>query len=230
MGESSPRQSSLDGAAGSRKSSNLLHEDNRNAVAANTTGPSLSPSPARPVTGDEPDGASLTSTGKGSTAERPLGFRQALTTLWPRRKSPQPNAAQLDEVSRGPLGLRLLHEASEPMVEVIFVHGLRGGSTKTWRKGEDPGLFWPKAFLPADPDFQNASIYSFGYDSDWGSAKRSILGMSRSNTGTHPHISLTMSQMSMTLVAVSWRRCARLLTYGVVPRPPSFSSATAWAG
>ena len=78
----------------------------------------------------------------------------------------------------GPLGLHLLHGSPEALVELIFVHGLRGGSIKTWRKGEDPRLFWPKFFLPKDPHFQNTNIYSFGYDSNWSSTKHSILSTS----------------------------------------------------
>jgi hypothetical protein len=104
-------------------------------------------------------------------------LRKRLTTLWSRKKS-QPTTDDSVEDLRGPFGLRLLHASPEPLIELIFVHGLRGGSIKTWRKGEDYRLFWPKFFLPTDPEFRNASIYSFGYDSDWagwGSSKHSIL-------------------------------------------------------
>ena len=41
----------------------------------------------------------------------------------------------------GPLGLNLLHSPPEPLIDFIFVHGLRGGSIKTWTKGGDPRLF-----------------------------------------------------------------------------------------
>jgi hypothetical protein len=101
-------------------------------------------------------------------------LRGRLTTLWSRRKSQQVPDDSAEDL-RGPYGLRLLHASPEPLIELVFVHGLRGGSIKTWRKGEDYRLFWPKFFLPLDPEFRNASIYSFGYDSDWGSTKHSIL-------------------------------------------------------
>lgn len=82
-----------------------------------------------------------------------------------------------EDSSRGPLGLRLLHSAPQPLIDVVFVHGLRGGSTKTWRKGNDPRLSWPQHWLPMEPDLGHASIHSFGYESDWGSTSPSILNV-----------------------------------------------------
>jgi hypothetical protein len=77
----------------------------------------------------------------------------------------------------GSLGLRPLHLSAEPLVDLVFVHGLRGGSIKTWRKGNDPRLYWPQNWLPLDPDFQNANIHSFGYNADFGETKDSILNV-----------------------------------------------------
>jgi pimeloyl-ACP methyl ester carboxylesterase len=79
------------------------------------------------------------------------------------------------EDTRGPLGLRILYASPEPLINLIFVHGLRGGSTKTWTKGEDPKLFWPQRWLPKDLKFYHVSIHSFGYDSDWASTKSSTI-------------------------------------------------------
>lgn len=78
---------------------------------------------------------------------------------------------------RGPLGLHLLHSSPQPLIDLIFIHGLRGGSIKTWRKGNDPHLFWPQYWLPMEAGLCNASIHSFGYDSDWGSTTPSILNV-----------------------------------------------------
>ena len=78
---------------------------------------------------------------------------------------------------RGELGLQLLRLSPEPLVDIIFVHGLRGGSVKTWRKGDDPALFWPKAWLPFEKGFEHASVYSFGYDSDWLTATKGVLNV-----------------------------------------------------
>ncbi|RFU24716.1 hypothetical protein B7463_g11619, partial [Scytalidium lignicola] len=82
-----------------------------------------------------------------------------------------------EDSMKGPLGLRLLHSSPRPLIDLIFVHGLRGGSIKTWRKGNDPRLFWPKYWLPMEADLSNSSIHSFGYDSDWGSMTPSILNV-----------------------------------------------------
>jgi hypothetical protein len=94
----------------------------------------------------------------------------------------------------GPLGLRPLHLSAEPLVDLIFVHGLRGGSIKSWRKGDDPRLYWPQNWLPLDPDFQNANIHSFGYNADFCDTKDSILnvhdfgGALLGEMATSPHI------------------------------------------
>ena len=104
----------------------------------------------------------------------------------------------------GPLGLRPLHLSAEPLVDLVFVHGLRGGSIKTWRKGEDPRLYWPQNWLPLEPDFQNANIHSFGYNSDFRETKDSILNVhdfGRALLGelrTSPHIRTRKSVCSLT--------------------------------
>ena len=77
----------------------------------------------------------------------------------------------------GPLGLSLLFEPSEPLVELVFVHGLKGGSRKTWSKSEDIYHYWPKEWLPRDPEFKNVRIHSFGYNADWGETRQSFLGI-----------------------------------------------------
>jgi hypothetical protein len=77
----------------------------------------------------------------------------------------------------GPLGLRLLSASPEPLIEIIFVHGLRGGSVKTWQKGSDPSLFWPQEWLPNETEFRNARIYSFGYEADFKSSEPSFLSV-----------------------------------------------------
>ncbi|KAI1356671.1 WD40 repeat-like protein [Xylaria sp. FL0043] len=80
------------------------------------------------------------------------------------------------EVSRGSLGLNLLFEPSEPRLDIIFVHGLQGGSRKTWSlHPTDPLTYWPKEWLPLEPGFRHARIHSFGYDSDWRRSAASTL-------------------------------------------------------
>ncbi|KAK3321830.1 hypothetical protein B0H66DRAFT_619055 [Apodospora peruviana] len=76
---------------------------------------------------------------------------------------------------RGPDGLNLLSEPSEAHVDLVFVHGLRGGSRKTWSYSEDPSHYWPKEWLPAEPGFKNVRIHSYGYNSDWAAKKGNVL-------------------------------------------------------
>lgn len=78
---------------------------------------------------------------------------------------------------KGPLGLNLLHSPSEPLIDFIFVHGLGGGSRKTWSKTSSVTHFWPQEWLPKDPAFKNVRIHSFGYDSDWVKGKDSCLNV-----------------------------------------------------
>jgi hypothetical protein len=82
----------------------------------------------------------------------------------------------LDQL-HGQYGLSLLYAPPLPLLELIFVHGLRGGSRKTWSKTKDPLSFWPKEWLPRDPEFKNARIYSFGYNSDWWDREESVLSL-----------------------------------------------------
>ena len=77
----------------------------------------------------------------------------------------------------GPPGLNLLYRPPEPLIDLIFVHGLRGGSRKTWSSSDDPLDFWPKEWLPKDDNFRHVRIHSFGYNSDWAGKKDSVLNI-----------------------------------------------------
>lgn len=69
---------------------------------------------------------------------------------------------------KGPFGLSTLYEPGNAVVaDLIFVHGLGGGSRSTWTKSDDASLYWPQRWLPQDPGFQHVRIHSFGYDSNW---------------------------------------------------------------
>jgi hypothetical protein len=69
----------------------------------------------------------------------------------------------------GPLGLTVLFEPEGelPSADIVFVHGLRGGSEHTWSFNDDPKLFWPQEWLPNEPTIRSARISTFGYDSDY---------------------------------------------------------------
>ena len=78
---------------------------------------------------------------------------------------------------RGPLGLNLLYSPSEPLIDFVFVHGLGGGSKKTWSKTSSVTHYWPQAWLPKDPAFKDVRVHSFGYDSDWAKGKENCLNI-----------------------------------------------------
>ena len=99
-------------------------------------------------------------------------LRRRFDAVWAKKRQ-----TTSEDNLRGLLGLRLLHASAKSLIDIIFVHGLRGGSVKTWQKGNDPRLFWPKYWLPMEADLNNASIHSFGYDSDWGSMTPSVLNV-----------------------------------------------------
>ena len=77
----------------------------------------------------------------------------------------------------GDLGLNLLYEPNECLIDFVFVHGLRGGSRKTWSASPNPAHYWPKEWLPADSDFKYVRIHSFGYNSDWLERRENLLNI-----------------------------------------------------
>ena len=57
------------------------------------------------------------------------------------------------------LGLIPLYRRDEAVVDICFIHGVRGGNVSTWTS---ENICWPSDLLPSDiPD---ARIISFGYD------------------------------------------------------------------
>ncbi|KAI2476439.1 hypothetical protein Ptr902_12073 [Pyrenophora tritici-repentis] len=78
------------------------------------------------------------------------------------------------EYPKGSIGLITLHNPGEDAVaDLIFVHGLNGGSESTWTKNGNPSLFWPSAWLPNDEAFRDVRIHTFGYAS--GLSRESVL-------------------------------------------------------
>lgn len=81
--------------------------------------------------------------------------------------------------SKGPLGLTTVHDPGPHravVANIIFVHGLNGGSQSTWSEGNKPSNFWPKAWLSTDDVFhQDVRVHSFGYPS--GLSRESILNV-----------------------------------------------------
>ncbi|KAJ5674161.1 hypothetical protein N7462_009600, partial [Penicillium macrosclerotiorum] len=81
------------------------------------------------------------------------------------------------EEIRGPLGLNLLFDSAEPLADLIFVHGLGGGSRKTWVKNNDPQMYWPREWLSRDPEFKHVRVHTFGYHADWTERRESVLNI-----------------------------------------------------
>ncbi|KAI0430640.1 hypothetical protein F5Y09DRAFT_355828 [Xylaria sp. FL1042] len=96
-----------------------------------------------------------------------------------RETFPLLNLPEETDNDKGPLGLTTLFHPLEPevTVDIVFIHGLGGGSRKTWSKTPAPSHFWPKSWLPEDPDFQGVRIHSFGYRADWVERQKSILNI-----------------------------------------------------
>ncbi|KAI9725250.1 MAG: hypothetical protein M1828_003431 [Chrysothrix sp. TS-e1954] len=72
-----------------------------------------------------------------------------------RAKSPAP-------YDSAPLGLTLVYSYPQPVVDIIFVHGLGGTSKGTWSLGRDPQNFWPP-WLGSESDLSKSRIFTFGY-------------------------------------------------------------------
>ncbi|KAI1280973.1 hypothetical protein F5Y07DRAFT_396009 [Xylaria sp. FL0933] len=96
-----------------------------------------------------------------------------------REAFPLLNISEETDNDKGPLGLTTLSQPleAEVTVDIVFIHGLGGGSRKTWSKTPSSSHFWPKSWLPEDPDFQDVRIHSFGYKADWGERGKSILNI-----------------------------------------------------
>ncbi|KAI0199807.1 hypothetical protein F4808DRAFT_471256 [Astrocystis sublimbata] len=77
------------------------------------------------------------------------------------------------EPPKGPLGLTTVYEPEgQAAADLIFVHGLNGGSRSTWSKA-DSGTFWPRDWLSRDDAFHDVRIHTFGYSS--GLTRESVL-------------------------------------------------------
>ncbi|KAM7219578.1 hypothetical protein V8F06_004959 [Rhypophila decipiens] len=130
--------------------------------------------------------------------------------------------------TRGSLGLNLLFSPSEAEVDLIFVHGLGGGSRKTWSKTELLRDFWPAEWLPKDPDFGRVRIHSYGYDSNWAKGNANCLNIHHFgksfliDLATSPHIENSTSPII--LVGHSMGGLVMKKTYTLARQDPLFTS------
>ena len=71
------------------------------------------------------------------------------------------SSVQTSQDTQFPSGIKILHEPQNPIVDLVFVHGLTGDRERTWTYPEN-GICWPRDILPQHlPD---ARILTFGYD------------------------------------------------------------------
>ena len=62
-------------------------------------------------------------------------------------------------------GLTEVYSATNPLVDVVFVHGLNGHPHDTWST-KKPNVFWPADLLPAALEEQRPRILTYGYDAN----------------------------------------------------------------
>jgi len=112
-----------------------------------------------------------------STSATSKTTRSFLSRTLTRRPADSEEQARHD-APKGPLGLTTLSEPDPDVpvtADIIFVHGLNGGSQSTWSKDNRASHFWPKEWLPLDDAFHDVRIHSFGYPS--GLARESVLNV-----------------------------------------------------
>ncbi|KAK2737291.1 hypothetical protein FQN57_000375 [Myotisia sp. PD_48] len=61
-------------------------------------------------------------------------------------------------------GLTELYSSDNPMVDIVFVHGLNGSSYNTWATTKKPDVFWPSDLLPQALQDLHVRILTYGYD------------------------------------------------------------------
>ncbi|MCJ1429258.1 hypothetical protein MMC29_007171 [Sticta canariensis] len=69
-----------------------------------------------------------------------------------------------------PYGLKVLAEGTDPILDIVAVHGLNGHREKTWTANNDGDVNWLSDFLPSD--IPNARILTWGYDANTQSTSR----------------------------------------------------------
>ena len=128
-------------------------------------------SPQRPsyhTKSSSEDHVSYSSSEAGSLPRQTtLPTRSRFTRHFTLRQSPSPSSSSSDVNAKGPLGLTTVHRPSlgeSATANIVFVHGLGGGSEHTWSKN---GVLWPRDLLPEQPPFRETNVHIFGYDSNF---------------------------------------------------------------
>jgi hypothetical protein len=112
-----------------------------------------------------------------NTRARTSSLRSLVSGSFSARAKSSQDDAKLQ--GKGPLGLTTLYAPSPeqvPAADIVFVHGIRGGSYSTWTRGNSTERFWPREWLPQDDAFKDVRIHTFGYPS--GVSRESIINIS----------------------------------------------------
>ncbi|KAK5990317.1 Protein SERAC1-like protein [Cladobotryum mycophilum] len=157
-------------------------------------------------------------------------FRSQLLSILSRKHEKKHDKPTEAPKSKGPLGLNTLYDPPDgtALVEIIFVHGLGGGSQRTWTNSRIEGGFWPQSWLPDDPEFECARIHSFGYDADWRDRSLSVLSIQDfarnllTEMRNHPSIRRTKTEIIM--VGHSMGGCVAKKAYVLARQDPASES------
>lgn len=125
-----------------------------------------------------------------SASQAPARASMSLTRAIAGRFRFDLRASDNGEAPKGPFGLSTLYQPPEngpAAADLVFVHGLNGGSSSTWTKGDGSTHFWPKQWLPSDETFHDVRIHTFGYSSGSGKDFSRALLSAIHDAPTIPH-------------------------------------------
>ncbi|KAH7363682.1 hypothetical protein BKA66DRAFT_573378 [Pyrenochaeta sp. MPI-SDFR-AT-0127] len=78
-------------------------------------------------------------------------------------------------VSKNPLGLTAIATPATPLIDLIFLHGLGGGSLTTWSWNHDSRKCWLR-WLADEMELSLARIWTYGYSAPvWGASSGSSI-------------------------------------------------------
>ena len=103
---------------------------------------------------------SIDSNGRRSSAPEVRRSSQTLSSL-PSGLSQQGGGSS-KKGPKDPLGFIPVTSPQNPIVDIIFIHGLGGSAWKSWSWEHDSRNFWPP-WLALEPELSNARISTFGY-------------------------------------------------------------------
>jgi Predicted acetyltransferases and hydrolases with the alpha/beta hydrolase fold len=110
------------------------------------------------------------------------------------------------------------------VVDIVFIHGLGGGSRKTWSYSSDPDHFWP-SWLVTDSEFVDVRLHTFGYNADWSERGQNVFDIHSfgqlllSSLRNHPDI--RRSATRIILVGHSMGGCVAKQAYLLARHDPS---------